>query len=921
MPKKLVIVESPTKARTITRFLDRDTHVMASMGHVRDLPDGDFGVDIAHGFKPTYRMTSSGKRTMGGLAKAAGAASDIYLATDPDREGEAIAWHLREILSPKTQAAFHRVTFHEITQSAIRRAFEHATQVDMALVDAQQARRILDRLVGYKVSPLLWKSIKRGTSAGRVQSVALRLIVERERDIRAFEPQEYWTMLASFRPEQPPTPFEARLFKLDGEKPQIPNAEMAEALAKELEQAAFEIVDTRTRPKKQRPAPPFITSTLQQAAGGRLRFSTRQTMQVAQQLYEGVELGSEGATGLITYMRTDSVSVAKEAQDSARTFIGEHFGPDYVPEKPNRYRSRQSAQEAHEAIRPSDVNRTPDAMAPHLDTRQLKLYTLIWNRFVASQMTPAQLSEHVIEIKALPGGNGENALAHDYVFRAAATKTVFPGFTRVYGNGAGDGAKAGNGEREYLPLPAVSTGTSCDLLDLQREQKFTEPPKRYSEAALVRELEQNGVGRPSTYAAIVHTIQQRDYVKKEKGSLVPTDLGCSVTDYLVDNMPDLFDVKFTAGMEERLDDIEEGKVGMSEMLEDFYDSFRNWVVDVEVVHAPKPDTCARFLDIFPPDLEWAPPRKRGRQTFDDRKFYESLSNRLKEVGKLTDRQWIAALGLAAKYADALPDLSATLEELDLNEEFAAAKQAENERQRVAARRAERDRQPPSPLALDLIEALRNVDWAPPETRGKRVYDDRSFYESLAERVTCDKPLTSPQEKALVSLFKKYSGQVANFRALAEKHGIETQSDGTDPGNERRLAALLSLFERVEKWHPPRTVRKRTYDDREFAESVKAQFARKKILSDKQVAAVKKMLSRYHEQLPDYGQLQETHGLPPPSDSSKPAKRGQASAPETVDEKCPECGKSLAVRRGKRGPFLGCTGYPKCRFTKEIEGGE
>lgn len=499
MPKKLVIVESPTKARTITRFLGNDVQVMASMGHVRDLPGHDLGVDIAQGFEPTYAITPSGKKIMAQLTKAAATATDIYLATDPDREGEAIAWHLQEVLKKKSKATFHRVAFHEITRSAIQHAFEQSEDVDMPRVDAQQARRILDRLVGYKVSPLLWKNIKRGTSAGRVQSVALRLIVERERDILAFTPEEYWNLTATFLPEAPPEAFTTRLFKLDGEKPQIGDAETAAALTRELERAAFKVVSTNTRPKKQRPAPPFITSTLQQAAGGRLRFSTRQTMQVAQQLYEGVDIGADGAVGLITYMRTDSVAIAKEAQEMARKYVGEKYGADYVPAKPNTYRLGKGAQAAHEAIRPTDVNRSPKDMAAYLDARQLKLYTLIWNRFVASQMSPAQLKEHTVEVAALPG-EGATGLNHDYLFRATATKTVFPGYTRVYGVGKQEEDEASQDDTQTLP--DVKVGAACALEGLDKEQKFTEPPRRYSEAALVRALEQNGVGRPSTYAKI-----------------------------------------------------------------------------------------------------------------------------------------------------------------------------------------------------------------------------------------------------------------------------------------------------------------------------------------------------------------------------------------------------------------------------------
>ncbi|MDT8391367.1 MAG: type I DNA topoisomerase [Lentisphaeria bacterium] len=911
MPKKLVIVESPTKARTIARFLGKDVHVMASMGHVRDLPGHDFGVDIAHGFEPTYTITPGGKKIIAQLSKAAADATDIYLATDPDREGEAIAWHLQEVLKKKSKGTFHRVAFHEITRSAIQHAFEQSAAVDMPRVDAQQARRILDRLVGYKVSPLLWKNIKRGTSAGRVQSVALRLIVEREREILAFTPEEYWNLTATFLPEMPPQVFATRLFKLDGEKPQIGDAETAVALTRELERAAFKVVATNTRPKKQRPSPPFITSTLQQAAGGRLRFSTRQTMQVAQQLYEGVDIGAEGAVGLITYMRTDSVAIAKEAQESARRYVSETYGADYVPAKPNTYRSGKGAQAAHEAIRPTDVNRSPKDMAPYLDARQLKLYTLIWNRFVASQMTPAQLKEHTVDVAALPGDTAP-ALTHEYLFRATATKTVFPGYTRVYGTGQQEEDEASQDDANALP--DVKTGVACALETLDKEQKFTEPPRRYSEAALVRALEQNGVGRPSTYASIIHTVQSRDYVSKAKGALVPSELGCAVNDYLVGSMPNLFDIGFTASMEEKLDEIEEGRMDLRGMLEEFYENFRQWVVDVDLIHAPKPDVCQRFLTVFPDDFDWNPPEKRGRTTYDDGKFKASISDRLDSGQKLTDRQWVAVLGLAAKYADKLPRLPEMVDSLGLQDEFATALLDGKKKKEAAKQREKRDEAPPSALAVELTAALRHVDWAEPEKRGNRVYDDKKFFTSLKSRIDDDKPLTDRQEQALVKLFLKYRGQAENFAEVAAKHTLDAEAEPVDEAAAAETAELLAVFDRIQEWNPPRKVGRRTYDDQDFAKSVINQFARKKTLSDRQVGAVKKLLSRYHGQLPDYAELQAKFNLPAGGQSG-PEKSGGGKA-ALVEETCPECGKQLVLRNSKRGPFLGCSGYPKCRFTKE-----
>ncbi len=910
MANKLVIVESPTKARTITRFLHGQAEVLASMGHVRDLPDHDFGVDIANGFQPAYRLTANGKKVMGKLKQAAAKAKAIYLATDPDREGEAIAWHLQEVLAEGGAGPFHRVSFHEITQSAIDRAFAEAETVDLQRVDAQQARRILDRLVGYKVSPLLWKNIRRGTSAGRVQSVALRLVVERERQIQAFVPEEYWNLTATFLPDQPPQSFPARLFKLDGNKPVVGDAETAQRLADELEASAFAVADTASRQKQQYAAPPFITSTLQQAAGGRLRFAARQTMQIAQQLYEGVELGADGAVGLITYMRTDSVAVATEAQEAARQFVAATYGPEYVPAKPNVYRSRQSAQAAHEAIRPTDVSRTPERLAGYLKPQQLKLYQLIWNRFVASQMAPARLQEYTIDVKAVSPG-----LAHDYLFRATATQTLFPGFTRVLDNRTieDDGE---NDEGTPRNLPQLTPGQPCQLEKIDRQQKFTEPPRRFSEATLVKELEENGVGRPSTYAAILHTIQERTYVAKEKAALVPTELGFAVNDYLVASMPELFDIGFTANMEQQLDEIEEGKIGMRDMLEEFYGKFRNWVSDVQMLHAPAPEACAELLATVPAGFAWPPAEKRGRQTYDDGKFFASIKEQLEGGKKLSDKQWIAVLGLVARHAERLPKLPATLATLGLEEEFAAAAAAQQQRRQQAEARAALPATPSSAKAKALVEAMAKINFAPAETRRKRTYDDKKFFDSLRRQVKADQPLSEAQENALARLAIKYADQIAAFAELAERFALDHAAPAP-AANADALAELLALADRIENWQEPRQVRNRTYDDREFVASLRQQFARRQALSERQVAALKKTLAKYHAEFPDFADLAARHGLAA-AGAGKPQAGDAAGTPlPTIEEPCPECGKPLAVRRGKRGPFVGCTAYPKCRFVKSM----
>jgi DNA topoisomerase-1 len=584
MAKKLVIVESPAKAKTINKYLGSSFSVKASMGHVRDLPERKFGVEIEKNFKPTYQISTKRKALVAELQKIAEGAEQIYLATDPDREGEAIAWHLREILKGKKNGPeFFRVQFNEITKNAVRAAFDHPGHVDMKLVDSQQARRILDRIVGYKISPLLNKRVARGLSAGRVQSVAVRLVVEREREIRAFTAQEYWSVEAELRKlADPKDHFLARLIQVGEKKVRSPNGEakadvmiigsknQADEILSDLQQCEYKVVKIDIKPKKRSAPPPFTTSTLQQSASKALGMGTSKTMMVAQQLYEGMEVGEEGSVGLITYMRTDSFNISKEAQAEALAFIRDTIGPDYAPETPNAYRSKKDAQGAHEAVRPSSVHRTPDNMRKYLDHDQYRLYKLIWERFVASQMTPAEMKVTSIDIDARRDPKS-------FLFRATATEVVFAGWLKIYGVEEEAEKKAEpekpSEEEENKKLPPLSESERLHLVKLHPEQHFTEPPPRYSEATLVKALEELGIGRPSTYAPTIATVQKRHYVAKEKGRLSPTHLGEVTTDVLVKHFSKLLDVQFTAQMEELLDEIEEGKVEWQEMLGEFYRDF------------------------------------------------------------------------------------------------------------------------------------------------------------------------------------------------------------------------------------------------------------------------------------------------------------------------------------------------------------
>jgi DNA topoisomerase-1 len=575
---KMVIVESPAKARTVGRFLGRGYAVEASVGHIRDLPANRMGVDIEHDFKPRYVIPSKKKEVVKELRTKAQRASEVYLATDPDREGEAIAWHLRAALDRQVRGIpVRRVEFHEITQEAIGRAFAHPREIDRLRVDSQQARRILDRVVGYTLSPLLRDKIgRKGLSAGRVQSVALRLVCEREREIRAFVPVEYWTIEAELRRQagskQPGKSFLARLVKIRGEDPDLKNEADAQAIVDDLEGAVYVVGKVTRRERRRMPAAPFMTSTLQQEASRRLRFTAKRTMAVAQSLYEGKEVGGGERVGLITYMRTDSVSVAESAQAEARQLILERFGKEYLPVRSPQYKTRaKSAQEAHEAIRPTSVRREPASLKPYLTKDELRLYTLIWQRFVASQMAPAILDQTLVDILAGPVA-GEKP----YLFRATGSVIKFPGFLKVYEESREEDEKAED-EGEGVRLPTLQKGEELDLVRLLPKQHFTQPPPRYSDATLIRALEEYGIGRPSTYAPILSTLLQRRYVERVNKKLIPTELGFTVNDLLVEFFPDVVHVGFTAEMEEKLDQIATGEEDWVPMLQEFYGPFSQTV--------------------------------------------------------------------------------------------------------------------------------------------------------------------------------------------------------------------------------------------------------------------------------------------------------------------------------------------------------
>ncbi len=607
MAKSLIIVESPTKAKTITKYLGRGYTVMASVGHIKDLPTSKLGVDLEHDFKPQYVTIKGKSKVLAEIKKKAEESDKVFLAPDPDREGEAIAWHLAEELKGKSKkksdGKVFRVLFNEITERAIKQALQSPGQIDMKLVNAQQARRVLDRIVGYQGSQLLWTKVRRGLSMGRVQSVAVRLMCEREQEREAFRAEEYWSITALLAGANPP-PFEAKLHSIDGEEASIATADEAQKVVAAIQGKPFTVTSIERKEKKRNPVAPFITSRLQQEAARKLHFTPKKTMTLAQQLYEGIEIGAEGATGLITYMRTDSPRISQEATADARQVIQERFGTEYLPATPNIYKTQKAAQEAHEAIRPTSAARDPESIKQYLEHDQYNLYKLIWNRFIASQMVPAILDVTRVETSPLETKGR-------YLFRSSGTVVKFPGHTIVYMEGVDKELFAQKPKQEEevedaaeRQLPALTEGERLRLVEqaeqtipgVTSKQHFTQPPPRYNEALLIKELEEKGIGRPSTYAAIISTIQDRKYVEKIEGRFQPTETGRTVNDFLMKGFPDIVNVDFTSHLEEELDEVEEGNKPWVDAVRDFYDPFTMDLEKAKTIPGPK-DTVEPPTDI------------------------------------------------------------------------------------------------------------------------------------------------------------------------------------------------------------------------------------------------------------------------------------------------------------------------------------
>ncbi len=849
MPKALVIVESPTKAKTINKYLGKQFVVKASLGHIKDLPKKDLAVDIEHGFEPRYEVIEGKKKLISELKTAAKGVENIYLAADPDREGEAICYHLQEELQKKGGPHIFRVMFNEITKKAIEKAFEKPGQVNVSLVDAQQARRVLDRLVGYKISPLLWDKVRRGLSAGRVQTVALRLIVEREREIRAFLPKEYWTLDADLNAKKAPV-LSARLMRIGDQTAEVGSQQASNEILAALEGASYTVNSVATREKKRNPVAPFITSTLQQESSRKLRFSVKRTMMLAQRLYEGVDIGAE-SVGLITYMRSDSTRVSDDAVADARHFIEERYGREFLPDAPNVFKSKKGAQDAHEAIRPTSMAYAPEVVEKYLAEDEMKVYRLIWNRFVACQMMPALYDQTTIDVSA-QGNNGLN-----YTFRATGSVRKFEGFLKVYEEGKDQIDE--EDEEEKHRLPKVEEGELLHLKILRPEQHFTEPPPRYNEATLVKRLEADGVGRPSTYASILSTIQEREYVKKEGGRFTPTELGMVVTDLLLESFDDIFDVKYTAQMEEELDEIEEGTRDWRQAMSEFYDRFdkdlkhaEEHMVDIKRMEKPTDLTCEKCGK--PLVIKWG---KHG--SFFACTGYPDFSPRNAEgdIEKLEKE-------IAVRHDRLMKDIQARLEKIRTWKSWEEHPGVE-------------------------------ISWGPdskfihhPDFRLPRNVRDRLEQQNQAIAQHLQKDYAIVQVR-LAKILARYA-RMSDFYAVELQETFEGVKLSWRRKDElctytRELTVDLPDVDKVDLSEQ---------GEEEYCENCGRPMVLKK---------------------GRFGTFFACSGYPE-CKTTKQIGGAQKKPDQPLDEKCPTCGNNLVLKSGRFGEFTACSNYPTCKYVKQ-----
>lgn len=842
MGKKLLIVESPAKAKTIAKYLGGEFIVKSSVGHIRDLPKENGAIKItADGenkwtFEPTYVVSEGKTKVVTELKNAVKNAGEIYLASDPDREGEAIAWHLREVLAPVAEGKpFHRVTYNEITKSAVTKAVAEPRGIDMPRVDAQQARRILDRLVGYKVSPLLWKYIQcpnnRTLSAGRVQSVALRLLVERQREIDAFVPETYFLFGVEAKKRTTGETFTAKLARFDGAKPGIRDRQTADTILLDLAGAALEVTDLKSQPKTRRALPPFTTSTLQQAASSVLGFSPGKTMKLAQALYE---------QGRITYMRTDSVNVSDQARAAAKAFITGTYGEAFYPAKPNVFKSKADAQGAHEAIRPTEIALEPGAAK--MEAAELKLYDLIWRRFIASQMADAKTTLKTAVLAAR-----KPALAHDYTFTASTTEIDFEGFLKVMKlslkKKKADADEEDADSDEVAKLPVLAVGEELDAERWLADEKQTKGPTHYSEASLIKALEENGVGRPSTYAQTIETLKTREYAKTEKKKLVPLERGMLVCDWLVKKLDALFNVGYTAEMEAELDKVEEKGEPMNAMLSDFYAKFLR---SIALCAEPAPDR-SKFDEVFAlldQVKTWKEPKKVGKRVYDDKAFVESVREQaVKGERELSARQLEYLVRMTLVYADQIPGADRKLKELGL---------AGN-----AVVRGEKADPELVKYCFELMDRIGGMSRNP-------------FLKSLREQVDHGRGLSPKQFSILARTVGENAGTLPDCEEVRAKLSEFVPGGFNTMPSDPAVPELLKLMQAVKTWREPVRKGRRTYDDKAFVDSLADQFARRHSLSPRQTLALKRVAVAYREQIPDYEARAKELGLRdiPSSDEKK-----------------------------------------------------
>lgn len=837
--KKLLIVESPAKAKTIAKYLGGEFTVKSSVGHVRDLPTHNLSVRIVPSgdgkwrFLPEYEIRDDKAKVVKELRTAAKASDEIYLASDPDREGEAIAWHLRTVLEDAAGGKpFKRVTYNEITKGAVLKAVAAPRDIDIPMVDAQQARRILDRIVGYMVSPVLWRNVRvsnaKTLSAGRVQSVALRLLVERQREIDSFKPETYYLMgaIAKKRGAGKDGEFKAKLARFDGKKPDIRSRETADNIVLDLSGAALKVANLKEQPKTRHTLPPFTTSTLQQAASSVLGMSPGKTMSTAQKLYED---------GFITYMRTDSVNVSEVARKAAEEFIRANYGDAYYPAKPNFFKSRETAQGAHEAIRPTDVGRTPDAAG--LDPAGLKLYDLIWRRFMASQMADAKTV-----LKTAVFTPEKPALTHEYELTASATEVVFDGFLKVMKlslkqKKAAEEDEGAEDTDQVEALPPMEIGEMLDVVRWIGDEKQTKGPSYYSEASLIKALEDNGVGRPSTYAQTIETLKKREYAETRKRKLVPTrDRGMVACDYLTSNLDSLFSVGYTAKMESELDKIEAGEESMDEMLSDFYKRLVAALGEVKAGAEPPPgkDKVELVLSLLAGVKTWKEPVKSGKRLYDDRKFVESLRGQYEAGKELSSRQFEYLVKMAYAYSGQIPDVDRILREAGAIKTSASAERAE--------------RADPSLVqaAFEVLERLGLRNASP-------------FLESLLDQYHHNRPLSAKQFAILARTVLERSRNAPDAEEIAAKFSPFVPGGVSAQSANREIGAMLEMAREIKVWREKKGGGKRVYDDKAFIASLTEQFGRRGTLSDRQVAALKKVLYAYRAQIEDYAARAEKSG--------------------------------------------------------------